>query len=106
MPASPSPAHSTARWITRWGVIPARRFLGFRILDQLGHAWDLQMATGVRPVRMDQRAIDAALAVAAAEREMLEASAHFATQPGHGDDAADPMAQFLAAVGRRADWRP
>ena len=29
------------------GEIPARRFLGFRVLDQLGHTWDI--GTGARP---------------------------------------------------------
>ncbi|MEM7341550.1 MAG: TIGR03086 family metal-binding protein [Actinomycetota bacterium] len=88
------------------GVIPARRFLGFRILDQLGHAWDLQMAIRSQPVRLDQHAIDVALQVAAAEREMLESSAHFATAPGDGGGVSGSMQQFLTAVGRRADWQP
>lgn len=82
------------------GEIPARRFIGFRVFDQLGHTWDIAAALG-RPVTLDPVAIDVALQVAETEREMLDASTHFAMPPADGVDAAgDPQIRFLQTIGR------
>ena len=81
------------------GRIAARRFLGFRIMDQLGHTWDV--ATGIgRPAPLPGDAIRVALQVAAAEREMLDASTHFAMPPDVDVDSGDPRSTFLQMIGR------
>lgn len=88
------------------GVIPARRFLSFRVLDQLGHAWDLQAALGVETISLSAHALDVALAVAEVERQTLEESTNFATTPGAGADIDDPLERFLAVMGRSSTWQP
>lgn len=81
------------------GLIPASRFLGFRIMDQLGHTWDI--ATGIgRPAALDAEAVRVAIEVAAAEREMLDASAHFAMSSDVAVDSGDPRSTFLQMIGR------
>ena len=87
------------------GRIPARRFLGFRIMDQLGHTWDV--ATGIdRPVTLAPDAVAVALEVAATERAMLDASAHFAMPPGVDVDSGDPQSTFLRMIGRDPGANP
>ena len=81
------------------GTIPARRFLGFRIMDQLGHTWDVAAGTGRNPA-LDVGAIRVALEVAAAEREMLDASTHFAMPPEVDVESDDPRSTFLQMIGR------
>ena len=81
------------------GTIPARRFLGFRIMDQLGHTWDVATGTG-RAAALDAGAVRVALEVAAAEREMLDASAHFAMPPEVDVESDDPRSTFLQMIGR------
>jgi uncharacterized protein (TIGR03086 family) len=81
------------------GSIPARRFIGFRVFDQLGHTWDIAAALG-RPVELDPVAVQVALDVAEAEREMLDASTHFAMPPSIDADDGDPQATFLRTIGR------
>ena len=87
------------------GRIPARRFLGFRIMDQLGHTWDV--ATGIgRPVTLAPDAVAVALEVAATERAMLDASAHFAMPPEIDVDSSDPQSTFLRMIGRDPGANP
>lgn len=80
------------------GAIPARRFIGFRVFDQLGHTWDIAAALD-RAVTLDPAALQVALEVADAERDMLETSTHFAEAVVHGA-AADPQTRFLRTIGR------
>ena len=81
------------------GTIPARRFLGFRIMDQLGHTWDVATGIGRGPA-LDLDAVRVALDVAAAERDMLDASAHFAMPPQIAVETDDPRSTFLQMIGR------
>lgn len=81
------------------GRIPARRFLGLRIMDQLGHTWDV--ATGIgRSVALDPEAIEVALEIATAERESLDVSTHFAMPGETAVESDDPQSTFLHMIGR------
>lgn len=81
------------------GRISARRFLGFRIMDQLGHTWDV--ATGIgRPASLDAAAVAIGHEVATTERAMLDASAHFAMPADIDVDSDDLRSTFLHMIGR------
>lgn len=84
----------------RVGSIPARRFLGFRVIDQLGHTWDLAAATD-RPLDLDPGALRVGLEIALAELETLERSTNFATSAGDVAESTDALTTFLTAIGRR-----
>ena len=85
----------------RVGPVPARRVLGFRIIDRLGHTWDLATATGL-PAILDPDALAVGGDVTRADRTTLERSPNFATVPDAPDMAGDPLATFLRASGRMA----
>jgi len=90
-------------WIIehRVGPVPARRVLGFRIIDQLGHTWDVATAVG-RPVALDPDALAVGLDVTRAERATLERSPNFVTLPEDQSATRDPQTTFLRAIGRAA----
>lgn len=83
----------------RVGAVSARRVLGFRIIDQLGHTWDIAAATG-QPGVLDPRALAVGIDVARAERATLERSPNFATVADDGRAAGDPLTTFLRSIGR------
>ncbi len=83
----------------RVGPVSARRVLGFRIIDQLGHTWDVATAIG-RPVALDPDALAIGLDVTRAERETLERSPNFVTLPDDLGETRDLQATFLHAIGR------
>lgn len=83
----------------RVGQITARRMLGFRIIDELGHTWDIATAIGV-PVALDDAALAIGVEIAMAERPTLERSPNFAIQPEDEIESADPLETFLRALGR------
>lgn len=81
----------------RIGPVSARRVLGFRIIDQLGHTWDIATAARL-PVLLEPDALAVGLEVTLAERLTLERSPNFAL--GAVDPAGDPLTRFLRAIGR------
>lgn len=83
----------------RIGQVSARRVLGFRIIDQLGHTWDIATATG-QPVALDAGALAIGLDVARAERETLERSPNFATFPDDEGATGGAQSAFLRMIGR------
>lgn len=83
----------------RVGPVSARRVLGFRIIDQLGHTWDVATAIG-RPVALDPDALAVGVDVARAERATLEQSPNFVTLPADQGAMHDPQTTFLRAIGR------
>ena len=83
----------------RVGSISARRMLGFRIIDQLGHTWDVATAAG-QPVALDPEALAVGVEIALAERKTLEGSPNFATSPHDSVETGDPLMTFLQAIGR------
>jgi uncharacterized protein (TIGR03086 family) len=84
----------------RVGTITARRMLGFRIIDELGHTWDVATATGQSP-NLDTDALAIGTEIALMERTTLERSPNFATT-SHDREApvGDQLTVFLHAIGR------
>ncbi|MEM8708749.1 MAG: TIGR03086 family metal-binding protein [Actinomycetota bacterium] len=80
------------------GTVPARRFIGFRVLDQLGHTWDIAAALG-QVTTLDPVAVQVGLEIVELEQDMLETSEHFSTPPGD-PVTQDRQARFLQAIGR------
>ena len=83
----------------RVGPVSARRVLGFRIIDQLGHTWDISTAAGL-PAEFDAHALAVGVEITLAERATLERSPNFAPLHGEPDPAGDPLGTFLRAIGR------
>ena len=83
----------------RVGRISARRMLGFRIIDQLGHTWDVATATD-QPVALDPDALALGVEIALAELTTLERSPNFATSPDDRVEMGDPLTTFLRTIGR------
>lgn len=81
------------------GLIAARRFLGYRIIDQLGHTWDLAQATN-SPIQLDPVAVDLGVEIARAERTTLELSTNFATEPNDDVETGDPVTTLMRLMGR------
>ena len=71
------------------------------MLDQLGHTWDIGAALG-RPPTLDPQAVAVALEICASEREMLDASTHFAMPPAAAVEFGDAQTTFLQSIGRDA----
>ncbi len=84
----------------RVGTITARRMLGFRIIDELGHTWDVATATG-QSANLDADALAIGTEIALIERTTLERSPNFATSPNDRETAhGDQLTVFLHAIGR------
>ena len=84
----------------RVGTITARRMLGFRIIDELGHTWDVATATGQSP-NLDTDALAIGTEIALMERTTLERSPNFATSPHDRETpVGDQLTVFLHAIGR------
>lgn len=83
------------------GSIPARLFMEYRIIDQLGHTWDIGQATG-NAVYFDPTTVNLGLEIAHNERATLERSANFATQPGDAVETDNPVATLMRLMGRSA----
>jgi len=83
------------------GSIPARLFMEYRIIDQLGHTWDIGQATG-NAVYLDPTTVNLGLEIAHNERATLERSANFATQPGDAVETDNPVATLMRLMGRSA----
>ncbi|MEM7342122.1 MAG: TIGR03086 family metal-binding protein [Actinomycetota bacterium] len=84
----------------RVGTITARRMLGFRIIDELGHTWDIATAIGQSAI-LDADALAIGTEIALTERATLERSPNFATSPhDRGTPAGSQLAVFLHTIGR------
>ena len=82
------------------GRITARQFIGYRVLDQLGHSWDVRRGTRQSELLPDI-ALQVAVDVARVELPMLNASNHFATHLDSDDsEATDMGSTFLRLIGR------
>ncbi len=82
------------------GSISARLFLQYRIIDQLGHTWDLGQATG-SSVQLDPTAVDLGVEIARAERATLERSTNFATQAGDDIETGNQVTTLMRLMGRK-----
>lgn len=94
------PISATARF-------PARRAIGFHLVDYVTHGWDVARSLG-QPYELPQDVLDAALSVAIAVPDgaaRLAPDASFAPRvPGH--DRAPTLDRIVALLGRRPDWVP
>ena len=83
------------------GAVDGRTVARFRLVDLLGHTWDLAIAIGVDP-GIDERLAEAALEFLFPMVERLRASDAFgpALEPPADSDA---LTRLLALIGRRAE---
>jgi uncharacterized protein (TIGR03086 family) len=85
------------------GRRPGAVVAGFRLVDVLGHTWDLAMATGV-DLEIPHRLAEAALEFLYPMVDRLRDSDFFGPAVEPPPDS-DPPTRFLALIGRRA-WSP
>lgn len=83
----------------RVGQITARRFLAFRVIDQLGHTWDVARGTK-QSIALDPAVVEVGLGVVLAEQAVLRKSEHFATPDGAPPNSQDATDAFLHFIGR------
>ncbi len=81
------------------GSISARLFLQYRIIDQLGHTWDVAQATGTS-AQLDPLAVNLGVKIAQAERSTLERSKNFATRADDDVETGDPVTTLMRLMGR------
>jgi uncharacterized protein (TIGR03086 family) len=86
---------------------PAAMAIGFHLLDNVVHAWDVAASLGVE-LRVSAELIDSAVRIARQVPdgpERLAPGAAFA--PGLSTDRADgPLQTMLLLLGRQPDWQP
>ena len=84
------------------GLLPARHFLEFRILDLTLHAWDLAQALGLDDV-LDADLVDTVLAII----DRGPPGMGFGLRPlGQAGDRAPAQTRLLDHTGRPTRWRP
>lgn len=81
-----------------YGPVPGSIYCGHRIVDLVGHAWDLATATG-QSTDLDPALVAACIEIIEPQYEMLAGSGAFGapTDPG---SAAEPQTRLLAMMGR------
>jgi uncharacterized protein (TIGR03086 family) len=83
------------------GDMPASQVLGFRLMDNTLHAWDLARGIGADDT-LDPRLVEAVWGQLAPVAEMLPAIGVFGAGPsGTVRDDADPQQRLLDLTGRR-----
>lgn len=89
------------------GPYPATTAIGFHLVDEVVHAWDLAKSTGV-PVDFDDEVLDAAQSIArqvpnipASRGEGFAFARGVETDPG-----VATLDRIVALLGRRPDWIP
>lgn len=87
------------------GSFPATAALGFHLVDEVAHAWDLARAIGV-PVGFDDGVLRAALSVALrVPNDPASRAEGAAFALGHDPGAGQPtLDRIVALLGRRPDW--
>jgi uncharacterized protein (TIGR03086 family) len=82
-----------------YGPVPGEVYCGHRFIDVLIHGWDLAIGTG-QNATLDPELVDACLAVAEPQAEMLAGSGAFGGEviPPEG---ANAQTRLLAMLGRR-----
>ncbi|HEX9681733.1 MAG TPA: TIGR03086 family metal-binding protein [Acidimicrobiales bacterium] len=93
-----APGAMTASCAVSYGPVPGKVYCGHRIVDLVGHAWDLATATGQDATR-EAAHVAACLEILEPQFELLAASGLFggATDPGA---SAEPQARLLSMLGR------
>jgi uncharacterized protein (TIGR03086 family) len=90
--------------VTPHGELPAEQFLTMALVEPVVHGWDLAVAVGAS-ARLDDDAVASLLVMAQAMGGQLAATGMYAAALPHSS-AAEPRAQLLALLGRRAAPRP
>ena len=87
------------------GSFPATAAIGFHLVDEVVHAWDLARSIGA-PVAFDAEVEKVALAVAVrVPDDPASRGPGFAFGPGHRPEAGLPtLDRIVALLGRRPDW--
>ena len=83
-----------------YGPIPGSMYAGHRLIDVLIHGWDLAVATG-QSTTLDAGLVDACLAVAEPQTDMIRGSGMFGSAVDVAADA-DVQTRLLALLGRTA----
>jgi uncharacterized protein (TIGR03086 family) len=93
--------------IRQGGAFPAGAAIGFHLVDEVAHAWDLARAIGV-PVAFDEQVLEAALSIARQVPDDPAARGEgfaFASVEAAASDLAT-LDRIIALLGRRPDWAP
>jgi len=89
------------------GPYPAAAAIGFHLVDEVAHAWDLATSIGV-PIEFDQEVLEVALSVSARVPNdpafRGEGLAFAFAQPA--DPGLPTLDRIVALLGRRPDWTP
>lgn len=87
------------------GPYPATTAIGFHLVDEVVHAWDLAKSIGV-PVDFDDEVLDAALSISAQVPNIPASRGEgFAFALGvETDQGVATLDRVLALLGRRPDW--
>lgn len=89
------------------GSFPATAAIGFHLVDEVAHAWDLARSIEV-PVAFDDEVLKVALAIAVRVPDDPASRAPGAAfAPGHRLEPSAPVLdRIVALLGRRPDWTP
>lgn len=89
------------------GSFPAAMAIGFHLVDEVAHAWDLAKSLGV-PVEFDEQVSEAALAIALqVPNDPASRGEGAAFAPGYSAEASMAILdRIVALLGRRPDWTP
>lgn len=89
------------------GPYPATTAIGFHLVDEVVHAWDLAKSVGV-PVEFDDEVLDAALSTSAqVPNNPASRGEGFAFELGvETDPGVATLDRVVALLGRRPDWTP
>lgn len=82
------------------GPLAARRLLGLRVVDYLGHTWDVARGTKLH-IALDPAVVEVGLGIVLAEEAVLRKSEHYATLDDRPPDSQDATDAFLHFIGRR-----
>ncbi|MEO6503027.1 MAG: TIGR03086 family metal-binding protein [Jatrophihabitantaceae bacterium] len=87
------------------GAFPATAAIGFHLVDEVAHAWDLARSIGA-PVEFDQQVLEVALSVAMrVPDDPASRGEGAAFAPGHDPGPGEPtLDRIVALLGRRPDW--
>jgi uncharacterized protein (TIGR03086 family) len=89
------------------GSFPATAAIGFHLVDEVAHAWDLAKSIGV-PVDFDDEVLRAALSIARQvpndPASRGEGRAFATAEPA--DPSLATLDRIVALLGRRPDWAP
>lgn len=81
-----------------YGPVPGEVYCGHRLIDLVGHTWDLATATGQDPT-LDPELVTATIAVIEPQFELLVASGQFG-EAGDPGDRIEPQQRLLRMLGR------